>query len=54
MNEVKTSVIDKVIVVTIDRPPVNAMTMSLYAEMAATFEAISKRMGAMAQAVDFG
>ena len=44
MNEVKTSVIDKVIVVTIDRPPVNAMTMSLYAEMAATFEAISKRM----------
>lgn len=44
MSEVKTSVTGKVIIVTIDRPPVNAMTLSLYAEMAKTFEAISQRM----------
>lgn len=43
MPAVKTEIQGQVIVVTIDRPPVNAMTMALYTEIAETFEAISKR-----------
>lgn len=43
MSGVEISVTGKVVVVTIDRPPVNAMTMALYMEIAETFEAISLR-----------
>lgn len=44
MSSVTTAIHDKVILITIDRPPVNAMTMALYTEIAETFEGLSASM----------
>jgi enoyl-CoA hydratase len=43
MSEIKLEQRGKVLSVTLDRPPVNAMTIALYREMADTFDAISAR-----------
>lgn len=44
MSEIKVDTVGKVVRVTMDRPPVNALTLALYDEIADTFEAIGKRM----------
>lgn len=44
MSEIKVDTVGKVVRVTMDRAPVNALTLALYDEIADTFEAIGKRM----------
>jgi enoyl-CoA hydratase len=43
MSEVVVETIGKIVTVTLDRPPVNALTIALYAAIADTFEAIGAR-----------
>jgi enoyl-CoA hydratase len=43
MSEIEIEQRGKVLSVTLDRPPVNAMTIALYREIADTFDAVSKR-----------
>jgi enoyl-CoA hydratase len=43
MTEIVIETVGKVVTVTIDRPPVNALTLALYDQIADTFEAIGKR-----------
>jgi enoyl-CoA hydratase len=43
MSEIILETVDKVARVIIDRPPVNALTIALYAEIADLFEALGKR-----------
>jgi enoyl-CoA hydratase len=43
MEDIRLEVIDKVLVVTLDRPPVNTLLLETYAELARTFDAIGMR-----------
>ena len=43
MPDIRLDVTEKVLVVTLDRPPVNTLLLDTYRELAATFDAISMR-----------
>lgn len=43
MSELIVETLGKIVTVTLDRPPVNALTLALYEQIAATFEAIGAR-----------
>jgi enoyl-CoA hydratase/carnithine racemase len=43
MSELIVDTFGKIVTVTLDRPPVNALTLALYEQIAATFEAIGAR-----------
>ncbi len=43
MSELIVDTLGKIVTVTLDRPPVNALTLALYEQIAATFEAIGAR-----------
>lgn len=43
MTDLVVETTDKIVTVTIDRPPVNALTLALYGQIADTFEAIGRR-----------
>src|SRR5215471_18799409 len=46
MSDVIVETQDKIITVTLDRPPVNALTIALYQQIAETFEELSERTDA--------
>lgn len=46
MSDIKTETVDGVATVTLARPPVNALTMALYSEIARIFEALGQEDGA--------
>src|SRR5580704_14600001 len=43
MSELVVETFGKIVTVTLDRPPVNALTLAMYAQVAETFEAIGGR-----------
>ena len=43
MSELVIETAGKIVIVTIDRPPVNALTIALYGQIADTFEELGKR-----------
>jgi enoyl-CoA hydratase len=43
MGELVIETVGKIVTVTLDRPPVNALTLAMYAQIAETFEAIGAR-----------
>lgn len=43
MEDIRLDVVDKVLVVTLDRPPVNTLLLETYARLASTFDAIGMR-----------